>query len=118
MKAILIIAHGSKVTETDLIMESYMNALKQRHPGVKFEKCYLQLMAPLLLDAVEKLYNEGVREIKAFPFFLFNGNHIKEDIPAELDSLKGRFTDLKIEFLENIGFDEKLVDVICERVGL
>lgn len=118
MKAILIIAHGSKVKETDLIMESYMNALKQRHPEVKFEKCYLQLMAPLLLDAVEKLYNEGVKEIKAFPFFLFNGNHIKEDIPAELDSLKERFTDLKIEFLENIGFDEKLVDVICERVGL
>lgn len=116
-QAILIIAHGSKVKETDLIMEDYMSALRHADPEMHYEKCYLQLMAPMLDEAIEKLYAKGVRKIKAFPFFLFNGNHIKEDIPMELDKLKAIYPDLKVEFLDNIGFDAKLVEVILERVG-
>lgn len=116
-QAILIIAHGSKVKETDLIMEDYMAALRHADPEMHYEKCYLQLMSPALDEAVEKLYAIGIRRIKAFPFFLFNGNHIKEDIPMELDKLKSTYLDLEIDFLENIGFDEKLVEIILERVG-
>jgi len=115
-KAVLIIAHGSKVKETNDIMVAYMAALKKREPDVLFSSCYLQLMAPNLDDAIDALYQEGVRDIKAFPFFLFNGNHIKEDIPMELDNIRKKYTDLKIDFLTNIGFDEKLVDIILERV--
>ena len=115
-KAVLIIAHGSKVKETNDIMVAYMAALKKRQPDVLFSSCYLQLMAPSLDEAIDALYKEGVRDIKAFPFFLFNGNHIREDIPMELDGIRKKYTDLNIDFLTNIGFDEKLVDVILERV--
>lgn len=117
-KATLIIAHGSKVAETDKIMNQYMEALRQQFPSERFEKCYLQLMAPLLDDVITALYEDGVKEIIAFPLFLFNGNHIKEDIPQALEALREKHKDLKITFLSNIGFDEKLVTLIGERVGL
>ena len=114
--AVLIIAHGSKVKETNDIMVAYMDALQKRSPETIFSSCYLQLMAPDLREAINALYAQGVRRIKAFPFFLFNGNHIKEDIPMELDAILKDYTDLEIDFLSNIGFDEKLVDIILERV--
>lgn len=115
-KAVLIIAHGSKVKETNDIMVAYMDALKARSPETVFSSCYLQLMDPDLKMAIDDLYQSGVREIKAFPFFLFNGNHIREDIPMELDAIRAEYPELKIDFLANIGFDEKLVDLILERV--
>ncbi|MDK2868527.1 MAG: hypothetical protein PWP51_908 [Clostridiales bacterium] len=115
-KAVLIIAHGSKVQETNDITMAYMAALKAKSPETTFASCYLQLMAPDLRTAIDALYADGVRSIKAFPFFLFNGNHIKEDIPMELNAIRADYPDLTIDFLANIGFDEKLVDIILERV--
>jgi len=115
-KAVLIIAHGSKVKETNDITMAYMDALRAKSPETVFASCYLQLMAPDLKSAIDALYTDGIRHIKAFPFFLFNGNHIKEDIPMELDTIRSDYSDLTIDFLPNIGFDDKLVDVILERV--
>jgi len=116
--AILIIAHGSKVKETDDIMKQYKAALTSKLPEASIEYCYLQLMEPSIESVVERLYSDGVRNIKAFPFFLFNGNHIKEDIPEVLNTLKVQYTGLEIEFLNHIGYDEKLLELIVERVSL
>lgn len=116
-EAILIIAHGSKVIETDEIMSSYMDALAKKDKEMRYEKCYLQLMEPSLEVAIEALKRDGIIKITAFPFFLFNGNHIREDIPNELVKIRETYPELEITFLENIGYDEKLVDVILERVG-
>lgn len=116
-EAILIIAHGSKVKETDEIMSSYMEALVSKDKEMRYEKCYLQLMEPSLDTAIDALKQEGISKITAFPFFLFNGNHIREDIPNELDRIRESNPELEITFLENIGYDDKLVDVILERVG-
>lgn len=115
-EALLIVAHGSKVAKTDEIMKSYEKAIRSRMPNLKFSYCYLQLMAPDLHSAVKNLYEDGVRTLKVFPFFIFNGNHILEDIPMELDAIKKTYSDLEIQFLDNIGFDEKMVDLILERI--
>ncbi len=116
-EAILIIAHGSKVKETDQIMEQYMKALRHKDSEMRYEKCYLQLMEPSLDSAIELLVAEGINKIIAFPFFLFNGNHIREDIPMEITKISERHPNLEIQFLDNIGFDDQLVEVILERLG-
>ncbi len=116
--AVLIIAHGSKVKETDEIMKQYKQALVAKMPETQIEYCYLQLMEPSIESIIETLYASGVRNIKAFPFFIFNGNHIKEDIPEVLNKLEAEYTDLKFSFLNNIGYDEKMLDLIIERVSL
>lgn len=115
-EALLIVAHGSKVAETDLIMKDYAAALSHKKPELKFSYCYLQLMDPDIHTAVASLYNEGIRQLKVFPFFIFNGNHIKEDIPEVLKEIQGQYPDLKMEFLANIGFDSKLVELMLERI--
>lgn len=115
-ETLLIVAHGSKVAKTDDIMKAYEAAIRNRMPNLKFAYCYLQLMAPDLHTAIQNLYDDGVRILKVFPFFIFNGNHILEDIPMELDAIKKTYTDLEIQFLDNIGFDEKMVDLILERI--
>lgn len=116
--AVLIIAHGSKVQETDEIMKKYKQALVAKMPETLIEYCYLQLMEPSIENIVETLYKQGVRNIKAFPFFIFNGNHIKEDIPEVLEKIESEYGDLKFTFLNNIGYDEKMLDLIIERVSL
>lgn len=116
--AILILAHGSKVEKTNETMEQYMDALKKYSGEVLLEKAYLQLMEPSMETAIETLYQNGVRQLTIFPFFLFQGNHILEDIPSVIESEKLKYPDLSIQFLSNIGFDETIVKLIATRVGL
>ncbi|MGX8796456.1 sirohydrochlorin chelatase [Fusibacter sp. JL298sf-3] len=115
-EALLIVAHGSKVAETDEIMKDYSKALSAKRPELQFSYCYLQLMNPDIHTAVKDLYNSGVRKLKVFPFFIFNGNHIREDIPEVLEEIQSQYPDLEMTFLANIGFDDKMVDLMLERI--
>lgn len=116
-KGLIVLAHGSKVAETDAIMTQYVEAIQKNVPFEHVEKAYLQMMSPGLAEAVAKLYKEDVKDIVVFPFFLFNGNHIKEDIPAELDALKAEYADINFTFMSNIGYEPKLAEIVADRIG-
>ena len=116
-QGLMMLAHGSKVAETDLIMTQYVEAIKQKVDFEHVEKAYLQLMAPDMDEATKNLYDAGVRVIHVFPFFLFNGNHIQEDIPAELDRLKAEYADIEFKYMTNIGFDNRLVELVVDRLA-
>lgn len=114
-EAVLIVAHGSRVEATDLIMKSYEKALNEKSEGLLFDYCYLQIMKPGMEEAVERLYEKGIRHLKVFPFFIFNGHHIQHDIPEEIERLKLKYEGLTMTFLENVGYDDKMTDLIMER---
>lgn len=115
-QGLMMLAHGSKVQETDETMTQYVEAIKTKAHFDYVEKAYLQLMDPDMDHAVENLYKEGVRKIFVFPFFLFSGNHILEDIPAELDRIQTTYSDVEFVYMKNIGFDNKLVEMILNRM--
>ena len=116
MRGLVVLAHGSKVEETNNILLKILEEVTEKVKYDLVEGAYLQLMDPSLEDAIKSLYEKGCKDIVVFPFFLFDGNHIREDIPAEIDKIKEKYTDVKIKFLKNIGYDSKLVDIIVERV--
>lgn len=118
MKGLIVLAHGSKVKETNDTLVKIIDSVREKVKYDRVEGAYLQLMDPMLDKAVETLYSEGIRNITVFPMFLFKGNHIREDIPAEIDKILEGYEDLNITFLENIGYDEKLVEIITERVDI
>ncbi len=116
MKGLVVLAHGSKVRETQ---ETLLRILEEVKANVSYdlvEGAYLQLMNPSLEVAVDRLYEKGCKDIVVFPFFLFAGNHIKEDIPGEIEKIEEKYPEINIKFLENIGYDPKLVEIILDRV--
>ncbi len=115
-KGLIVLAHGSKVAETDEIMTQYVETIQKKVTFEYVEKAYLQMMSPDLAEAVGKLSEAGVKDIVVFPFFLFNGNHIKEDIPSELDALKIKYPELNFTFMSNIGYEPKLAEIVAERI--
>lgn len=116
-KGLIVLAHGSKVAETDEIMTQYVETIQKNVTFEHVEKAYLQMMSPGLADAVVKLDEAGVKDIVVFPFFLFNGNHIQEDIPNELEALKMEYPETTFTFMDNIGYEPKLAEIVAERIG-
>lgn len=118
MKGLIILAHGSKVEATNETLVKIIDSVRERVTYDHVEGAYLQLMDPSLDMAIEKFDSKGINDITIFPMFLFRGNHILEDIPGEIEKIMTEKPHLSIKFLDNIGYDSKLIDIIEERVSL
>jgi sirohydrochlorin ferrochelatase len=116
MKALIFLAHGSKVIETHETLTKYLEALEARAPYDVIEGAYLQIMKPDLHDVIERLVEKGAMEIDIFPFFLFKGNHLLMDIPEEMAKAQQNHPGLNIKLLDCIGFDDLLVELILKRI--
>lgn len=71
---------------------------------------------PSLQDVVSELAAEGSTQIIVAPFFLFDGKHIKEEIPEVLDELRAKYPQISLGYGHTLGFDRRLVSLATERI--
>lgn len=117
MNGILILAHGSKKKETEEILNSLVDKVKYKTGEELVVPSYLQFSEENLEKGVELLVSRGAKNIRIVPMFLFDGVHVREDIPNELNELKERFPGIEIKMGRHIGDDDKLVDIIIDRIS-
>ena len=82
MDGVLILAHGSKRHETEEILESLVEKVKQKTGEKLVYPAYLQFSEQNLEVGINQLIESGAKNIKIVPMFLFNGVHVTQDIPV------------------------------------
>lgn len=116
-KALFVLAHGSKAKEADEILEGIVNMLKERNikefPLLGFGS--LQISKPSFEEGIDVLVEEGADEIVIVPMFLFQGNHIKQDIPVELEAIQKKYPKIRFIMGRHIGADSRIADIVEER---
>ena len=86
MKALLVVAHGSRRAESNDEVRTLTGSVAGR-PSSKYDKvacAFLELAEPLIPAGVEALVDAGADDITVVPYFLSAGRHVVEDIPAEV----------------------------------
>lgn len=117
MEGILVIGHGSRSKDAYDTFFKIVEGLKNKMKDDYVEGCFMELSEPNIPPTIQKMYDNGVRKVTVLPYFLFTGIHIKEDIPEILREIKERYNDLEILMANPIEYDEKLIDILVERVG-
>lgn len=115
-KNVILLGHGSKSKEAIDDFNFIVEAVKSKLGAKNVLGAHMELASPSLQDAVAQLYGLGERDVAIVPYFLYNGNHIKEDIPQIIDELKVQYPDLSIAFGRPIGKDISMADVIMKQV--
>jgi sirohydrochlorin ferrochelatase len=114
-KAILIVSHGSRsndaIIEFDKVVELVRNSTE--FPVVK--GAHMELAQPDIPTVVKEISDSGSTEIVVVPYFLFMGNHIKNDIPEILNRLKPLYPGITIKFGNPIGFEPLMADILIKR---
>lgn len=90
MKALLLIAHGSRREASNDEVRALAKQLAEKS-GERFicvEACFLELAKPSIPEGVSLCVAAGADEVIVVPYFLSAGRHVVTDIPAEID--KGR----------------------------
>lgn len=116
MTGVIIIGHGSRAKEAKEAFYQIVEELKQSMNG-EVEGCFMEISEPHIPETIEKMYNKGIREITALPYFLFNGIHIKEDIPEILQAAKEKHQDLVINMAQPIGYHNAIAQILKERLA-
>lgn len=120
MKALLIIAHGSRLRvsneEVVALKDSLESILDGRFSMLKV--AFLELCEPSISQAIGELVSSDASEITVMPYFLNQGRHVREDVPRELQAMRDRFPEITITSLPYFGRSElipRLLKQIIER---
>lgn len=112
---LLVLGHGSKAAEADAIFTRIVDHVRQISAFEHVAMGSLQLSRPTFAEGVQALLEQGVEQMVIMPMFIFQGNHVKYDIPEELETLRRQHPGVRFIMAGPIGADQRLADIIEER---
>jgi len=116
MRGILVIAHGSRATETEATLESILEIVKNTLGDCILEHAFMELSEKTIEIAIDNLLDKGITEIKVVPYFLFAGIHIREDIPKKISKYMADKPHINIIMGEPLGIDSRLCYILVDRI--
>ena len=118
MKALIIIAHGSRRQESNDEIVDMVNAIRGRTSACYdlVLHSYLEICSPSLQDAVREAVRAGAEDITVYPFFLNSGNHVLQDIPAMTEKMKQDYPDCSFHLMPHFGISENIAELIARHV--
>jgi sirohydrochlorin cobaltochelatase len=116
MNGILILAHGSRRQETEQILNSLTQKVKERTGEELVCPAFLQFSDQNLEAGIETLIRKGATNIKVIPMFLFDGIHVTEDIPGELEAIKAKHPGIELKMSKHLSDDDRIADILVDRI--
>lgn len=120
MKAIAIIAHGSRNPKANSEFQQQAEAIaaKLGNQYAIHEACFLELAEPSLADACAALVNNGATQIDVYPLFFNQGRHVSTDIPALVTEAKNRVPEAQVSLLPYFGSADNFADAVSHHISM
>lgn len=120
MQALLLIAHGSRRTESndevrDLTADLAARA-RDRFPIVRC--AFLELAEPSIPEGIEQCIQDGAAEVVVLPYFLSAGRHVVTDIPNEVRGKQDEYPQINIRIAPYLGASMGIPDLLLESASV
>ena len=116
MKGILVVAHGSRVKETEETLESLLEIVREKMPDCCLEYAFMEFSGRTLENGIASLISQNVTEIKVVPYFLFMGVHLRKDIPNMIKNCMIDHPEIPVTMGSPLGADPRLADILMDRI--
>lgn len=119
MKALLLIAHGSRRKQSNEEVVVLAGKLKQNcaeqyniiHAG------FLELAETLIPDGIKKCVDDGATSIIVLPYFLNSGRHVVEDIPNIVEETRPSYPDVDIKIAQHLGASGLMMNLLISSAN-
>lgn len=120
MKALIILAHGSRRHESNQEVIILTDETRRKAKGQYrlVEYAFLELAKPQLQYAIENVIYKGATDITVLPYFLNSGNHVKQDVPTIIDAAMEKYPDCKFTITPCIGMYKGMADLILKSTRI
>lgn len=113
-RGLLLFAHGARDSRWALPFEDVAERVRQRAPSVPVVLCFLEFMAPTLLEGAHQLAAAGCAEVDVVPLFLGVGGHVRKDIPDLLARLEATHPGVKWQLRPAIGERDEVIEAMAQ----
>ncbi len=114
MEAILLLGHGSRLTEANKTLKNMACMVKEMGDIPFVEFAFLQFQKPDFFDGVSTCVSKGAKKIIIHPYFLYKGRHFEEDIVEMIREAQKKYTDIEFVLTEPLGVHESMAKIILE----
>jgi len=114
--AILLMGHGSRIPEANDALYAIAAMVGQGTGCAIVEVAFREQHAPNIQQGIDRCVAQGATRVLLYPYFLFAGAHVLEDLPAELEEAGVRYPQLELILGEPLGVHPKLGEIVCERI--
>ena len=116
MNGILIVAHGSRAKKTEDAMNTIVEMAMAKIGDTPCELAYMEFGEINIDKGLQLLVDKGVTKIKLVPYFLFEGMHIRKDIPEEVAEFLEKHPTVTVTMGNILGIDQRIADVLVDRI--
>ena len=118
MKALLLVAHGSRRKQSNEEVVMLAARLKSRSDQYDIVHAgFLELADTLIPDGIRKCVDDGATSIVVLPYFLNSGRHVIEDIPGIVDDTRPLYPAVDIRVAPHVGASELMMDALIASAG-
>ena len=114
MKALLLVAHGSRRKQSNdeviLLAEKLKNNCSRQYNIVN--AAFLEVAEVLIPDGIKQCVTEGATSIIVLPYFLNSGRHVVEDIPNIINECIGQYPHTNISLAPHLGASPLIMDLL------
>jgi len=119
MKALLLVAHGSRRKQSNdeviLLADKLRDTCSRQYAIV--HAAFLELADVLIPDGIKQCVDDGASSIVVLPYFLNSGRHVVEDIPGIVNSTTRLYPDIDINIAPHLGASSLMVDLVIASAG-
>lgn len=103
MDAILLIGHGSRLTDTSKTLRHVAHMVKEMSGVPIVEVSFLQFQKPDIFEAISTCVSKGAKKVIVHPYLLYKGRHFDEDITEIILEMQRRYKDIEFILTEPLG---------------
>ena len=112
----ILLAHGSRSEEANAAFSAMAGRVAARMPERRILRAFWELARPSLDEMVGDAVRAGAGRVVVMPYFLSDGVHIRRDIPAALERLRGAHPGVEMVLLPALQNDPLLEELLAARL--
>jgi sirohydrochlorin ferrochelatase len=118
MKALLLVAHGSRRAASNDEVRDLTRQLREVGGSFQHVACaFLELAEPSIPDGLRAAIAAGADEVVVLPYFLSAGRHVVTDIPAEVAVVQAEYPDVSIRVAPYLGAADGVVQILLQQAA-
>jgi len=117
MKAVLLISHGSRLSQTKEEVVQLLRKLKRKSAADIFEYAFLEIEKPSISEGIDICARKGAKEIILVLNFLNAGRHVDIDIPQIIRDARRKYPAVSIRSTVPVGQHLGIVSLFWDMIN-
>ena len=113
---IVLVDHGSKVDESNALLEEIAAVFLQRCRWTIVEPAHMELAEPSVQTAFTRCVEQGAERVIVMPYFLGPGRHSRQDIPRLAEAAAEAHDGVDHVVTAPLGLHDLLLEVVDQRI--